>query len=142
MDLPTLGNCVLVEMEDPGRCVTAPDWLVTRGVSSCIAVVVMSDCKKKAWLIHSHTFGHDAAALKGMLSDAAGTTKGADLRVQVFGGVPAGAGCAEEADLARRAVTGTVETLLPKAAASYDWSEVSELQVLAEAQEWRTEVRR
>ncbi len=98
-------NEIQVGMDGEWKSARSPDWLTTLGVSTCIAVAIANDDSKKAWLIHSPTFGHDASQLEEMLADATKQDpNGVTLKVWVFGGTAADLDCEEETRTARGTV--------------------------------------
>ena len=129
---------VSVDMDGQWHSATAPNWLTTLGVSTCIAVAIADNENQMAWLIHSPTFGHETKPLELMFAEAASKRpSGAGLNIWVFGGVAADADCEDEAILAQEAVESLVSRSLPEADVCYRWRESGNVQVIFRNKVWR-----
>jgi hypothetical protein len=129
-------EAVWVEMDGKWQSTMPPNWLVTEGVASCIAVAIACDASTKAWLVHASNFSHDESKLREMLSDAASVAPlGNGLQVWVLGGVPAD-GCEIEANQDRTAVQRLISEIVPDAHSSYEWLELERVELICEKGEW------
>jgi hypothetical protein len=132
------GEMISVDMDGQWLEASAPNWLETEGVSTCIAVAVADDERQQAWLIHSGSFGHDANSLKQMLSQAASVQpSGLGLNVCIFGGEAGDADFESEAERARQAVAVVVGDLIPEAKVTYRWREGGDIEVIFEDGAWK-----
>jgi len=126
-----------VDMDGCWACVSEPDYLVTYGVSTCIAIAVGHDAKRKAWLIHSPAFGHEIGPLVDMLTDATGGKGlGKGLTIWVCGGASTDEACDDEANLAREAVKEQLKKLAANAAIIDMWLAEGNVEVMYRGGKW------
>lgn len=128
---------VRVGMEGEWKTASPPNWLMTEGVGSCIAVAVACITERRAWLVHAPNFHHEASGLVEMLREAALVApSGKGLHVWMVGGVPAD-GCEAEGNRDRRVVQDLVKQILPHAAASCEWSECERVELIFAKNQWQ-----
>jgi hypothetical protein len=144
-----MGEEVVVDMDGHWGRATAPEWLSTTGVSTCIAVAVSDDACQLAWLVHSPSFGHDIKPLEEMLFEATvNRPLGLGLKVCVFGGAAADADCEAEAAMARRAVEDALARIAPSASLRVSWcrsadiDDSANIQVVFAVDSWTCELMR
>jgi hypothetical protein len=134
-----LEEAVPVDMDGDWKSTTPPDWLVTEGAASCIAVAIACDASKQAWLVHAPNYDHDDGMLRKlreMLCDAAAVgPRGNGLRVWVTGGVPA-EGCEEEGAQAQFIVQNLINEIVPGAVTAYEWSEAERVELIFDKESW------
>jgi hypothetical protein len=58
-----LEEAISVDMDGEWKSTTPPDWLVTEGVASCIAIAIACNAPPRAWLVHAPNFGSDDSKL-------------------------------------------------------------------------------
>jgi hypothetical protein len=134
-----LEEAISVDMDGEWKSTTPPDWLVTEGVASCIAIAIACNAPPRAWLVHAPNFGSDdskLSKLREMLFDAASVRPlGNGLQIWVTGGVAA-QGCEEEGTLAQLAVLRLINEIAPCAVIVNEWSEADRVELIFKEEEW------